>query len=197
MRTSSTLRELAICGACWLVLLSRMHAQAKDDTSHDHMRASCVEVPAGQPRPEFGCFKIAVAKALQLSQPTVYWHLRTFPTRAAAEAVKSPTGIVVEEDGQVWLSEFGAKNEAPAAGKEVAVIGPLELLPAKTYEVEMIYAVLRPGDRSKVHIHDGPEAWYIFAGEQCLETINGVSRARAGQSMTAPPRVAMELSITG
>jgi len=24
-----------------------MHAQAKDDTSHDHMRASCVEVPAG------------------------------------------------------------------------------------------------------------------------------------------------------
>ena len=39
-----------------------------------------------------------------------------------AEAARSATGIVVEEDGRVWLSEFGARDTAPRGGDAVAVI---------------------------------------------------------------------------
>jgi quercetin dioxygenase-like cupin family protein len=159
--------------------------------------ATCAEVPPGQKRPEFGCFIIGTAKGLQFSRPTVYWHLGTFPSRAAAEAVKSATGIVVEEDGRVWLSEFGPRDSTLRGGEPVAVIGPLELPSAKTYDAVLSYAVMRPGDRSLVHTHPGPEGWYMLAGEQCLETQAGTKKAGTGETMTVPPNVPMELSIVG
>lgn len=168
-----------------------------DSGTHKHLVAMCAEVPPGQKRPEFGCFIIATKKGLQFIQPTVYWHLRVFPSRAAAEAVKSPTGIVVEEDGRVWLSEFGPQDSAPRGGEGVAVIGPLELPPAKTYDAVLSYAVMRPGDRSHVHTHPGAEGWYMLAGEQCLETQSGMRKARTGETMTVSPNVPMELSIVG
>jgi quercetin dioxygenase-like cupin family protein len=165
---------------------------------HDHLlNVNCVEVPAGEKRPEFGCFIIAIEKGIQFPQPAVYWHLRTFPTRASAEAAKSATGIVAEEDGRVWLSEFGLQDSSTRGGKAVAEIGPLELPPAKTYDVVISYAVMRPGDLSLVHTHPGPEGWYMLAGEQCLETQAGMKRARVGESMTVAPNVPMQLSIVG
>ena len=125
--------------------------------SHEDLVATCAEVPPGEKRPEFGCFIIATAKGLQFTRPTVYWHLRTFPSRAAAEAAKSATGIVVEEDGRVWLSEFGPRDMALRGGESVALIGPLELPPAKNYDAVLSYAIMRPGDRSQMHTHPGPE----------------------------------------
>lgn len=53
----------------------------------------------------------------------MYWHLTTFPTRQAAEAAKSATGIVVEEDGRVWLSEFRERSAGPSRGTDT----PMEL----------------------------------------------------------------------
>ncbi len=172
-------------------------SQQPGGASHEHLVVACLEVLPGEKRPEFGCFIIAKARGLQFSQPTLYWHLRAFPSRAAAEAVKSPKGIVVEEDGRVWLSEFGPRDRAPRGGKAVGVIGPLELPPAKTYDAVLSYAVMRPGDRSHVHTHPGPEAWYMLAGEQCLETQAGTKKARTGETMTVAPNVPMELSIIG
>ena len=165
--------------------------------SHEHLVATCAEVPPGEKRPEFGCFIIATAKGLQFTQPTVYCHLRTFPSRAAAEAAKSATGIVVEEDGRVWLSEFGPRDMALRGGESVALIGPLELPPAKNYDAVLSYAVMRPADRSRVHTHPGPEGWYMLAGEQCLETQAGTKKAANGETMAVPPNVPMELSIVG
>ena len=175
-----------------------LHGQETGDTTHEHLTGvACDDVPAGQKRPEFGCFNIATEKGLQFPQPEVYWHLRTFPNRAAAEANKSATGIVVEEDGRVWLSEFGPSNLVLKGGQPVAVVGPLELPPAKSYTAVLSYAVMRPGDRSRVHTHPGPEGWYMIVGEQCLETPAGATRAKAGGTMTVPPNVPMALSITG
>ena len=37
----------------------------------------------------------------------------------------------------------------------------------------------------------------MIAGEQCLETPAGANRAGAGQTMTVPPNVPMELNVTG
>jgi quercetin dioxygenase-like cupin family protein len=177
---------------------SERQSQASRMTGHDHLtEVACVDVPAGEKRPEFGCFNVGTVKEIQFSQATVYWHLYTFRNRNAAEAAKSATGIVVEEDGRVWLSEFGARDIASRGGKAVAVIGPMQLPVAKSYNAVLSYAVMRPGDSSRVHIHSGPEGWYVIAGSQCLETPAGATRAGAGQTMTVPPNVPMELNVTG
>jgi quercetin dioxygenase-like cupin family protein len=175
-----------------------LRAQAPSVAGHDHLgEVACVDVPPGQKRPEFGCFNVGTVKGLQFAETAVYWHLRAFTSRQAAEAAKSANGLIVEEDGRVWLSEFGARDAAPRGGEAVAVVGPLELPPAKSYNAVLSYAVMRPGDSSRVHTHPGPEGWYVLAGEQCLETPAGASKAGAGKTMAVPPNVPMELNVTG
>jgi quercetin dioxygenase-like cupin family protein len=175
-----------------------LQSQEKVGAGHEHMTGvACDDVAPGKERPEFGCFNIATEKGLQFPQQSVYWHIRTFASRDAAEAAKSTTGIVVEEDGRVWLSEFGARDLVVKGGEPIAIVGPLELPPAKSYTAVLSYAAMRPGDRSRVHTHPGPEGWYMLIGEQCLETPAGANRAKAGGTMTAPANVPMELNITG
>jgi quercetin dioxygenase-like cupin family protein len=175
-----------------------LHAQDSSPATHEHLLVpGCLNIPPGQKRPEFSFFCLATESGLRFSEPTVYWHLRTFPNRAAADAAKSATGIVVEEDGRIWLSEFGPRDLALEGGQPVAVVGPMELSKAALYAVALGYAVLRPKDRSIVHIHPGPEGWYMISGEQCLETPAGATRATAGGAATVAPNVPMELTITG
>jgi quercetin dioxygenase-like cupin family protein len=165
---------------------------------HEHLtEVACVDVPPGEKRPEFGCFNVGTVKELKFRETAVYWHLSVFRSRKAAEAARSATGIVVEEDGRVWLSEFGARDSARRGGKAVAVVGPLQLPVAESYSAVLSYAVMRPGDSSRVHTHPGPEGWYVIAGKQCLETPAGANRAGPGQTMTVPPNVPMELNVTG
>ena len=175
-----------------------LQAQVLGTTGHGHLsEVACVDVPPGEKRPEFGCFNIGTVTGLHFAQASVYWHLREFPDMKSAEAAKSDTGIVVEEDGRTWLSEFGPGNLALRGGKAIAVIGPMELPAAKNYVAVLSYAVMRPGDSSRVHTHPGPEGWYVLAGEQCLETPLGAERARAGATMTVRPNIPMELNVTG
>ncbi len=184
--------------ALQMVPIDNLRAQVHGTTGHDHLtEVACVDVPRGEKRPEFGCFNIGAVMGLHFSQASVYWHLRAFPSRKAAETAKSATGIVVEEDGRVWLSEFGPRNTAPRGGKAIAVVGPLKLPAAKSYSAVLSYAVMRPGDKSRVHSHPGPEGWYVLAGEQCLETPAGAERARVGGTMTVRPNIPMELNVTG
>ncbi|HTD72223.1 MAG TPA: hypothetical protein VK652_01760 [Steroidobacteraceae bacterium] len=178
--------------------LSTANAQETAGAAHEHLGGvACDDVPPGEKRPDFGCFNVATEKGLQFSQPQAFWHIRTFANRAAAEAARSATGIVVEEDGRVWLSEFGSRDLIVKGGQPVATVGPLQLPPAKSYTAVLSYAVMRPGDQSRVHTHPGPEGWYMIVGEQCLETPAGANRAKAGATMTVPPNVPMQLSITG
>jgi quercetin dioxygenase-like cupin family protein len=156
----------------------------------------CVVVVPGAIRPDFGCFRVGASKNLKFDQPGVYWHLQTFATRRAAEAAKSPRGIVVEEDGRVWLSEFGPR-EGAAKGAPRALVGPLKVVPGRSYDAEIAYSVMAPTDHSRAHTHSGPEAWYVLAGGQCLETPGGAFRAMAGETMSATPNEPMELSVTG
>ena len=175
-----------------------LRAQVPDTAGHQHLtEVACVDVPPGEQRPAFGCFNVGVATGLSFPQATVYWHLRAFPSRQAAEAARSAAGIVVEEDGRVWLSEFGPRDAALRGGDPIAVVGPLQLPAAGAYTAVLSYAVMRPGDNSRVHTHPGPEGWYVLAGEQCLETPAGATRARAGGTMTVPANIPMELHVTG
>jgi quercetin dioxygenase-like cupin family protein len=184
--------------AVQFMTIGNLQAREAGTAGHERLgEVACVDVSPGEKRPEFGCFNVATVTGLHFSQTSVYWHLRAFPNRKAAEAAKSATGIVVEEDGRVWLSEFGPKNIALLGGKAIAVIGPLQLPAAKSYSAVLSYAVMRPGDSSRVHTHPGPEAWYVLAGEQCLETPDGADRARAGGTMIVRPNIPMELNVTG
>lgn len=202
MKSIQSAANLGIIAALLVVqttfTVGELYGQEMAGTMHEHSTGvACDDVPPGQERPEFGCFNIATQKGLQFSQPAVYWHIRTFANRDAAEAAKSATGIVVEEDGRVWLSEFGARDLLVKGGQPIAIVGPLQLPPAKSYTAVLSYALMRPGDRSRVHTHPGPEGWYMIVGEQCLETPAGASRAKAGGTMTVPSNIPMELSITG
>jgi quercetin dioxygenase-like cupin family protein len=195
---SSTVALATLLIATQLAPISHLRAQAPSRADHAHLTGiACVDVPPGEKRPEFGCFNVGVVTGFHFSQPSVYWHLRAFPTRKAAEAAKSATGIVVEEDGRAWLSEFGSRKAAPRGGKAIAVVGPLRLPAAMSYTAVLSYAVMRPGDNSRVHTHPGPEGWYVMAGEQCLETPDGAQRGRAGGTMTVRSNIPMKLNITG
>jgi quercetin dioxygenase-like cupin family protein len=181
-----------------IVPVGNLGAQVPGTAVHEHLtEVACVDVPRGEKRPEYGCFNIGAVTGVHFNQPSVYWHLRAYSDRKAAESAKSMTGIVVEEAGRVWLSEFGPRNTAPRGGRAIAVVGPLRLPAAKSYTVVLSYAVMRPGDKSRVHIHPGPEGWYVLAGEQCLETPTGADRARVGGTMTVAPDIPMELNVTG
>ena len=181
-----------------LAPLSGVRAQVPATATHDHLtEVACVDVPPTEKRPEFGCFNVGVSTGLHFRQPAVFWHLRAFESRKAAEAAKSASGIVVEEDGRAWLSEFGARSAVPRGGKAIAVVGPLRLPPAASYTAVLSYAVMRPGDESRVHTHAGPEGWYVLAGEQCLETPDGAHRARSGGTMAVGSGLPMKLSVTG
>ncbi len=181
-----------------LVLVNYLRAQVPGPAGHEHLsEVACVDLPAGEKRPEFGCFNVGMATGLHFTHPSVYWHLRRFPSRKAADAARSATGIVVEENGRVWLSEFAPRDTAPPGGKAIAIVGPLQLPAAKSYAAVLSYAVMRPGDNSRVHTHPGPEGWYVLAGEQCLETPAGATRAGAGGTMTVRSNTPMELKVTG
>jgi len=158
---------------------------------------TCVVVAPGEIRPEFGCFRIGIAKDLKWERARIYWHLYTFSSKAAADTAKTPTGIVVEENERVWLSEFGSRDRLQHGGQRIAVVGPLMLLPAEHYTAEIAYSVMQPNDRSRVHTHSGPEAWYVLSGAQCLKTPSVTRRARAGGTMSVTPNVPMELSVIG
>jgi hypothetical protein len=158
-----------------LIHKSWAHVFATSRTNEEqHLtEVACVDVPPGERRPQFGCFNVGVVSGLHFSEASVYWHLSAFPDRKSAEALKSAGGLVVEEDDRAWLSEFGPRNTSSQAGEAIAVVGPLQLPAAKSYTAVLSYAVMRPGDSSRVHTHPGPEGWYVLAGEQCLETPAG------------------------
>ncbi|HEV2020922.1 MAG TPA: hypothetical protein VGQ94_00170, partial [Terriglobales bacterium] len=130
---------------------------------------------------EFGCFITARAELGHLPKRSkLYWHLDTYPTRAAAEAAKGPRSTVVESLGRVWLFTIAAAGWRPVGGRREARIGPLPLRAAENSAAVYMEGIFQPGMQSVVHRHPGVEAWYTLEGAMCLETPEGTLRQRAG-----------------
>lgn len=145
---------------------------------------------------QLGCFIIASESLGKLAVAQLFWHLDTFPSRAAAEAARGANGTVVEADGRIWLLTIADADWRPASAERIASVGPLvpgfgEL--TATY----MEAIFMPGMKSSVHRHSGPEAWYVLEGEQCLETPEGKIVAAAGQSAMVRGGPPMQLVGTG
>jgi mannose-6-phosphate isomerase-like protein (cupin superfamily) len=79
----------------------------------------------------------------------------------------------------------------------MAVVGPLPHDAGKVYTARYMEAVFGPGTHTAVHTHAGPEAWYVVAGIQCLETPDGITVVRAGEGSFVSEGPPMMLSSVG
>ena len=132
-----------------------------------------------------------------LAAPKTFWHLDTYPTRAAAEAAKGPRGFVVESLGKIWLLTIEDAGWRPSGAERVAEIGPLPVIAGEKYSAVYMEAIFDPGMTAPAHIHSGPEAWYTLAGETCLETPQGKQIGRPGEHVIIPAGPPMHLTATG
>jgi quercetin dioxygenase-like cupin family protein len=174
--------------------------QARSKDAHDHWLSQCLD--DGPKSSESGYFLLAKKEITRFPEGVLFWHLNKFPSRAAADAARSKTGMVVEADGSFWLFSFGPKDAAPKQGEFVASVGPLQMTSdapsvAKSYEVVAYLNVMPAGTHTRVHTHSGPEAWYVLEGEQCLETPAGTIKAGAGVGAMVRPMMPMQLKNTG
>ena len=168
-----------------------------------HHLLSCDDSPTPGKKPLSASCAILVHKRFtSLPKDPIVLRLEKFPTAEAAQSAASPASAVVEAAGKIWLLTLGSKGERSQAGIFVTEIGPIPSIPAApSYELYIAEADFGPGMNpavsKAVHTHSGPEIWYLFTGEQCLETPNGIQRAKAGEGMFAPANTPMQLNITG
>jgi quercetin dioxygenase-like cupin family protein len=156
----------------------------------------CTQPAAGRANP-MGCYVTAEVPVGLLPAGRVYWHLYTYPTRAAAESDSAARSTVVESQGRIWRFTIAGRGWRPAGGTRVAVIGPLPVDHAKQYTARYLEAVSRAGMRSQIHRHSGPEAWYMLEGTQCLEIPGRTIVAGPRQSALVPAGPPMQLGTLG
>jgi quercetin dioxygenase-like cupin family protein len=155
------------------------------------------ETPVAERTSEFGCYLVSALELGKLPAGDVYWHLYTYPTLSEANAHKGSRSAVVRSLGKVWRYTIAGKDWRPRAGERVAVVGPLPHDAQTTYTARYMEAVFEPGARTPVHTHSGPEAWYVLAGAQCLETPEGITVVRAGEAALVRQGPPMVLSSVG
>jgi quercetin dioxygenase-like cupin family protein len=147
---------------------------------------------------ETGCFIITEQEQGPLGSRPLFWHVTKFDSRAAAERIRGDREPVIDAFGGFWLMTLGDSAWRPGAGTLVAVIGPLPIEPAKSYTAMYMEASMRPGDKTPVHRHPGPEAWYTLSGQTCLETPTGTQTGRPdGPPVIVAGGQPMELTATG
>ena len=154
--------------------------------------------PVSRRTHEVGCWILADNPVGPAGRSQTFWHLDVYPSRAAAEAARSPRGTVVTAFRKVWLLTIEAADWRAAGGTHIATIGPLPVKAGTAYSAQFMEGDLDPGMTSAVHKHSGPEAWYTLTGEACLETPRGAQKGRAGGPfMVVPGDVPMLLTATG
>jgi quercetin dioxygenase-like cupin family protein len=174
--------------ACPLVLAMLLFVVVSAGTVAEQLPGTKVlggcDVPASRRTSETGCYLTATHDIGQLSADDAFWHVYTYPSRAEADQVKHPaSGTVVESLGKVWRFTIANERWQPASGTRMTVIGPLPIVPAKKYTARYMEAVF-PANQSMqtaVHVHSGPEAWYVVNGAQCLRTPDRTMVIRAGE----------------
>lgn len=183
------------------VPLASTRAGAGSDSTFgpDHAASTTVPVPGGCSSPRttaydaVGCY-MAGSEAFGVAPSTpLYWHIDRFALREDAEATRASHGTVVQAHGRIWLFTLTDSTWRPSGGERVARIGPLPVVPGRRYAAHYLEGVVPAAGRTPVHQHAGPEAWLVLEGAQCLETPNGVSVVRAGESLIVGGGVPMLL----
>lgn len=181
------MRTLILAGA--LPLLAPVRATAQ-------VLGGC-ETPVTQRTGSIGCYLVATQALGKLPATDMYWHVYTFPTLDQARMQQTGRGTVVESHGKVWLYTIAEKPWRPSSGVRMAVVGPLPHNAQTLYTARYMEATVPPGMKTAVHTHSGPEAWYVLEGAQCLETPEGITVVRAGESALVREGPEMMLSGVG
>ena len=153
-------------------LLLMLLIQASSTSGQSPPRRTCLPISERAGR-DVGCWLIVAEPLGQLPRSEVFWHLDTFPNRAAAEAAKGARGTVVEALGKVWLFTIGEAGWRASGGVRVAEVGPIFVKAGEQYTAQYAEGVSNPGDVTPKHRHPGPEAWYTTAGGFCAEAADG------------------------
>lgn len=169
-------------------------AQAHSDSTHFGV---CVPASA-RAGAEVGCFILTERPAGSFDVTPVYWHVTQLASHADADTSDARGGAVIDAFGSAWLLTIGDSAWRPRRGEQQAVIGPLPLTPGLAYSALYMEASMRPGMKSAIHRHSGPEAWYTLSGQTCLETPAGATTGKAGgPPVIVPGGPPMELTATG
>jgi hypothetical protein len=196
----------AACMSSIFVSAQPATAQSADDKASRHTQhelVTCPDSPTPGKRPNnMECAILAHTRFTKLPSGTLFLRLETFSTSDRAQAAATPSSAVVEAMGKILLLTLGNKGQRSAGGTFLNEIGPIpDVPPANGYVLDVAEAAfdfeMRPAVSRAVHTHPGPEIFYIFTGEQCLETPAGAMRAGAGEGMVAPANTPMQLNITG
>lgn len=192
------------------ILLICFCASASGQAGHDnpladssHGLVACGDSPTPGKRPAtVDCATLARKQFTSLPKEPRVLRLEVFPSLDSAQRAATPASTVIEAADKIWLVSLAPQGEKGGQGKLVAEIGPLpQIAPARSYELFVAEADFGPDMKAAVaravHTHPGPEIFYLFTGEQCLETPAGIKRARAGESMIAPANTPMQLNIMG
>jgi quercetin dioxygenase-like cupin family protein len=175
-------------GATWLVsVLAISHAWGQASSR------PCPPVSERVDEPRPTCFT-ATEELGRLPERPIYWHLDTYPTRAAAEAERGLRGTVVESLGKIWLFTIAEAGWRPLNGQRAAKIGPLPVSVGTRYTAVYMESIFDPGTTAPIHTHSGPEAFYTLTGGTCLETPDGVL---TGNTVIVPGGPPMLLMATG
>jgi quercetin dioxygenase-like cupin family protein len=184
--------------AAWAMAAARAETTTDAADGGSQSIVKCVDAAAGGKHAGTGCFNLARASNLTFDEDAkVYWHLYMFPDEQSAQRARGDDGVVIKEYGRVWLSDFGPRDEQAPGGKSMATVGPIIVEPRKPYTAVFSYSVMKPGERTAVQTHSGPELWYVLAGQQCVETPDGVARATPGDTTVLQANVPMMLVATG
>jgi quercetin dioxygenase-like cupin family protein len=155
------------------------------------------EVKATQHPAEVGCYLLDSVPVGQPPAEATYWHIYSFRSLTDAESSRTANGVSVEALGRKWLFTIAPRKWRPAAGKRVAVIGPLPVARDRTYTAHYAQSTLTPGLSTLVHRHPGPEVFYVLEGAQCVESPSAMQLTGRGQSATMAPGTWMKLSHVG
>lgn len=158
-------------------------------------QVACIPVNGHQGEP--GCWELGSVPISTPSGTPLYWHVYEFPSVALAKQAQDEHSRVIEAYGRVWLEAAATEQWTARGGRHVATVGPMRTLSSLPQTASFMEAMFTPGMRSRVHTHQGPEAWVVLEGEQCLETPEGKIRVGAGESMMVRGGIPMALYGTG
>lgn len=180
----------------WLFALSFAIAACCSAPLHAQVPGECTKPAAARPS-ELGCYLLTESLIGPLSERSAYWHIVKFESAAEALADRRSRETVVDSLGGHWLFAIAARDWMPKGGRQVAVVGPLPLVGARSYTARYMEAVSVHGFQSAIHRHSGPEAWYMLSGTQCLETPGRTLVVGEGHSSIVQAGPPMRLSTMG
>ena len=155
----------------------------------------CGDTAVDSTQPAPACL-VAQTAVGPLPAGDVFWHVTEFADVASAQAAVTPATALVAAFGKAYLFSIGPRSDDQPGTVQ---IGPLPIEDRnQDFVAEYLKSTFAPGMTAPVHVHSGPEAFYVVSGDSCLESPDGVQTAHgAGSSLIIRQGPPMLLMATG